>query len=309
MKFPEESGIYKICFEGCDKVYIGSTNNFRKRYASHLSSLIKLKHFNVLLQNDFASYGRLKFKFDIVEYCEQELLLIKEDFWVKQLNSTDPLFGYNRCSPLDNYWQRADKRSNEFKEKHAEMMRLKVWDKNKKLFRFVDPDGNLVEIYGLKQYCKEKGLHYATMCNLHRGCNFGYKGWRKFFEKDAPLRKLTTQFRIISSSGKIIMADGAKSFCKQHGIPHRIFLKGAICHGHRIIRRFCLPAAQISKDLHSKTCVKNFLRQSQGNPNNSFTSSLFSIKNEDDVSFYKEVENTKSNTSPYSRYRFTSSDA
>lgn len=52
------AGIYSITNVNDNKVYIGSTNNFEKRYYRHLHLLKKNKHFNIHLQRAFNIYDK-----------------------------------------------------------------------------------------------------------------------------------------------------------------------------------------------------------------------------------------------------------
>lgn len=52
-----------------------------------------------------------------------------------------------------------------------------------KSYKFVNPEGHLVEVYNLRQFCLDNGLHYANMCALHKGkLQSANKGWAKYVE-------------------------------------------------------------------------------------------------------------------------------
>lgn len=55
---------------------------------------------------------------------------------------------------------------------------------NAKHWRFLNPDGELVEIYNLKAFCREHNLHNAHMVDVHneKKSYHQYKGWRKYYE-------------------------------------------------------------------------------------------------------------------------------
>jgi len=48
-----------------------------------------------------------------------------------------------------------------------------------KYFTFLDPEGNEVTVYNLNKFCREKGLTYPNMHNVHSGKAFSHKGWVK----------------------------------------------------------------------------------------------------------------------------------
>lgn len=48
-----------------------------------------------------------------------------------------------------------------------------------KNYKFINPNGKVVEIYNLKHFCKENNLHDSGMCALNSGGLSSYKGWTK----------------------------------------------------------------------------------------------------------------------------------
>lgn len=91
--------IYKITNKSNDMIYIGSSSNLLSRWNAHLECLIKGKHNNPLLQNDFNKYGITEFMFEIIEYfynpIERYELLKIETKYILKYNATDPNIGYN----------------------------------------------------------------------------------------------------------------------------------------------------------------------------------------------------------------------
>ena len=63
----KKSGVYKITNRNNDKVYLGSTGEFKRRSTQHLSSLKKNKHQNRHLQASFNKHGADAFLFEVVE--------------------------------------------------------------------------------------------------------------------------------------------------------------------------------------------------------------------------------------------------
>lgn len=60
-------GIYKIVNITNSKVYIGQSNNIKKRWTEHRSALNNNRHVNVHLQNAWNKYGENNFEFVIIE--------------------------------------------------------------------------------------------------------------------------------------------------------------------------------------------------------------------------------------------------
>lgn len=77
-------GIYRIVNLKNNKVYIGSSINIEKRFREHLSLLRKNIHFNNHLQNAFNKYGENNFKFEKLIEVPEEMLLLKEEEYIKK---------------------------------------------------------------------------------------------------------------------------------------------------------------------------------------------------------------------------------
>jgi group I intron endonuclease len=92
------SGIYKITNTLTNKVYIGSSTNISNREYKHFWMLKKGIHDNEYLQNSFNKYGVDFFKFEIVEYCESNELIEKENKFIDLYESNNLNKGYNLAS-------------------------------------------------------------------------------------------------------------------------------------------------------------------------------------------------------------------
>jgi len=53
---------------------------------------------------------------------------------------------------------------------------VKAFAKN---YKFINPNGEVVEIYNLREYCADKDLHDGGLSNVHSGKWKSYKGWTK----------------------------------------------------------------------------------------------------------------------------------
>lgn len=85
------SGIYMIFNVITEQFYIGSSYNINYRKISHLSLLRKRKHFNFKLNK-----SNLKdLIFLVVEYCEVDLLLDRENFYIETLS---PSLNISKCA-------------------------------------------------------------------------------------------------------------------------------------------------------------------------------------------------------------------
>ena len=90
-----QSGIYKITNISNGKFYIGSSKNIHKRWIRHLRDLKNGEHNNVHLQRAFNLGGQEAFKFEILENCEENMLLIIEQSYLDKTRCWDAQIGYN----------------------------------------------------------------------------------------------------------------------------------------------------------------------------------------------------------------------
>lgn len=89
--------IYKITNTENGKIYIGRTGNLKRRikeYRTHSKAPNKRSKYEIMMEMN--KYGFDKFAFSVLEddltleeSCE------REEYWIKELNSTDPSIGYN----------------------------------------------------------------------------------------------------------------------------------------------------------------------------------------------------------------------
>lgn len=81
-----KSGIYKITNTLNNKCYIGSAVDPKARIYTHKSQLSKGKHHSILLQRAWNKYVCDNFLFTILEECEKEKLIEREQFYLDTLN-------------------------------------------------------------------------------------------------------------------------------------------------------------------------------------------------------------------------------
>lgn len=92
----QQIGVYVIRNKINGKVYIGSSKNCYHRVRSqHLWSLENKTHTNPHLQSSWNKYGKSAFEFFIIELCEPENILIREQFYIDSMTATNREFGYN----------------------------------------------------------------------------------------------------------------------------------------------------------------------------------------------------------------------
>lgn len=105
------SGIYIIYNLTTEQYYIGSTENFGKRFTSHRSELCRNKHGNYKLQEAFNRGDKLVYC--IMEFCEPEKTLELENeylmYYSPQINiakdATAPMKGRNHSEKTKNKYK------------------------------------------------------------------------------------------------------------------------------------------------------------------------------------------------------------
>ena len=88
-------GIYEIENSIDGKRYIGSSVNPEKRKYKHFWMLKRGIHDNIYLQNSVNKFGIESFKFNLIEECEENLLIERENHYINLYKSNIQDFGFN----------------------------------------------------------------------------------------------------------------------------------------------------------------------------------------------------------------------
>ena len=94
--------IYTIKNKVTNQTYVGSAKNYKTRWSNHINQLRRGTHPNIKLQNSWKKYGEQNFEFEVIEFVENEILLIeREQYYLDNIlgaNSNDNTFhqiGFN----------------------------------------------------------------------------------------------------------------------------------------------------------------------------------------------------------------------
>lgn len=179
------SCVYEILNIVNGKPYVGSTTQgFNIRWKDHRNDLKAGRHSNPHLQASYNKYGPEAFEFFVIEYCEPEECLKKEQFWMDALKVVKK--GYNICPVAGNTLGR--KCSDETKKKisvanfgnkHTDEARKKMSGKelseehknkiSKALSGENSPHSRMVTFEGRTQnitaWSKELNIPYNTLWN------------------------------------------------------------------------------------------------------------------------------------------------
>lgn len=106
------------------KSYIGSTSMLSVRKKMHIVGLHSNRHHCKHLQNSYNKQERLGFVFGVIEYCNKDETITREQYWIDLLKSNDPNHGYN--TRLVCWSNKGFKQSQEVKDGMAKRMRERV---------------------------------------------------------------------------------------------------------------------------------------------------------------------------------------
>lgn len=113
------SGIYQILNLANNKFYVGSANNINRRWIEHRKLLRGKRHPNKYLQAAWNKYSEQLFEFIIIECCEDEKLIEREQYWIDLLKPYDRIVGYNLRKKAES--NLGIKFSDEFKAKRVQI--------------------------------------------------------------------------------------------------------------------------------------------------------------------------------------------
>lgn len=80
--FDYKSGIYIIRSLVDTRTYIGSAARFKTRFFNHKGTLQKGTHCNAKLQNFYNKYGKKSLEFSVLEICQKEFLIKREQYYI-----------------------------------------------------------------------------------------------------------------------------------------------------------------------------------------------------------------------------------
>lgn len=177
------TAIYKIENQATGDLYIGSCFDFVERKRRHLRDLRNNTHHSRYLQRAWNKYGESTFSFDILEECEKEDCILKEQYYFEQLKPK-----YNMCPVAG--------RSTGYKHSKATLKKISQSLKgrtpakanieaNSKKVIMVDKTTNidLSEFDSLSAACRYLGKTHkfastiSDVCKGRRKTAFGHK-WR-----------------------------------------------------------------------------------------------------------------------------------
>lgn len=189
IKNSKKSGIYQIRNLINNIIYVGSASLLGNRKWQHFNQLILNNHPNKKLQNAFNKYGRENFIFEVLELCEKENLIHREQYYLNILlcaNVNNTFFnkrGYNILRIAKN--SVGFKHSEETKKKISEIqIGKKVSQKVKDLLYYYSKDRIVSEETREKSRLAKLGFkHTEETKEKLRQINIGKKFSKEHVEK------------------------------------------------------------------------------------------------------------------------------
>lgn len=146
--------IYKITNQINNKVYIGLTSDYKTRKRDHICRLKKGIHYNEHLQKSWNKYGKLNFKFEIIDSSETfEFLLELEKFHIQNLESFNKTKGYNKTLGGEGAFSTPETRQNKIDNAPRKI----------KIAQY-SLEGNLIKIFqSIRFASRELNIHYGQL--------------------------------------------------------------------------------------------------------------------------------------------------
>lgn len=188
-------------------IYFGSTIDMKDRHISYyVPFLILNKCHNPPLQHYYNKYGVENLVLFLVETCnpiieecrarEQFYLDTEKPFCAQKLGFNVNLFAIGGGTNAKNY-------------------------------KFINPEGEIIDIFNLRGYCRSNNLDYQSMRALLSERINSYKGWIRYndnkdYEKIEIERikvmhdKVSKKYSLISPDGEHIVGKNIRDFCKEY---------------------------------------------------------------------------------------------
>lgn len=229
---PKITCVYALVNTINGKIYIGSAagkTGLRSRMQSHKKAH-KYGRDNHPLYKSILKNGLDFFEIWVLEECEPKKCLLWEQYY---LDTWEPWVengsGYNICKIAGS--SLGVKRSEELKLRWSLARKGVVFSEERKnliskKYTFVDPEGNVVNVFNLSEFCRINKLNPTYMSRVSRKIVPHYKGWRFFEEKNVgvsfekPDDPRGRNYALISPEGEVFTGKNISKFCREKGLGH-----------------------------------------------------------------------------------------
>lgn len=177
--------IYKITNLINGHFYIGSSQNFIKRYYTHINHIRTQKSSCTVLVRAVVKYGENNFKLEIIEECDTQNLLVREQYYLDTLlphYNVAKIAGSNvgikrtkETREAKSAQQKQNWKDTEYKDKHLKLL-SKNWKSGEAHSMAKLTESDVVKIktklqlgYKPKQVSDMLGFSYYSVKDIYRG--------------------------------------------------------------------------------------------------------------------------------------------
>ena len=173
------AGIYMVFCCLLNLAYIGKSRRLPKRMEEHLALLKHKRHHVRELQEDYTNYGPDYFMVLPLEFVDSaEELSKKEKAWIRKCQIEGGV--YNRANAV------TEEHRKQYESTKAASGKLDFLNGRRgRMYSFVSPAGEVVEVRGLRGLCEAYNLNQSHMSKIARGLLSQHRGWRLHQPVDA----------------------------------------------------------------------------------------------------------------------------
>lgn len=215
--------IYKIYSKSTDKIYIGSTVNYKRRKNQHINALKNNRHHNFQLQKLFNTYGIGDLEFSIIENVNShDLLIEREEYYIKKYEA------YSNGLNLKEYFQRKQKFNLSQESKNKIRKSLKGRKKSKEHIENMSKAGKGNPKYGLRG--KKRSVNQIN--NIRNGVLNSHKQKIAREKAKKPIEQYTLDGIFIKKWDSIIEACNFYNMTNSSNLIKVLKGKGKSCNGY-----------------------------------------------------------------------------
>ena len=208
-ELPATSGVYQVTCTANNSFYIGSTTlSLKVRLQGHLSGLRSNLHGNVILQNCFNKYGESSFVFQILEQCEPDLCIKREQHYIDTLKPTINI--------------RIEACHNRLGTKNSEEQNRRQSVRLSKKYTVRSPEGAIyMEVIGLRPFCRIHNLPSGALNAVANGKYKQYRGWAaKHWDgtTDGLVLEAAMKYTVRSPESEFFHVSNMNQLCKLKGL-------------------------------------------------------------------------------------------
>lgn len=163
------------------KFYIGSAINIKARWARHRCDLKNNVHHSIILQRSWNKYGENDFVFNIIEECNIDNLIVREQYYLEKL-----LPVYNICRNAGNckgvkYSSESTEKKREYAIKNNVKPPRETWEHKQIKVNALNSEGIVVKTFpSLAEACRFLGKDHTYVSTITRAIKrnikaYGYK--------------------------------------------------------------------------------------------------------------------------------------